>query len=288
MKKLIVNKKYDNKKLNTFILDNFKSLKPSTLYKALRKKDIRINNEKVSENKTIYLGDEITIYIPDELLFEKENSINIKTIYEDENILVVFKPKEISVTEDSNSTTTLTKIIKEKFGKNIEPCHRLDRNTEGLVLFAKNTEALNILLDKFKTKEIKKFYKATVYGIPKQKHQILKAYLFKDSKKSQVYISNTPKKGYLEIITEYTILSSNPKNNTSILDINLHTGRTHQIRAHLAHIGYPILGDGKYGKNEINKKFSLKTQELCSYKLVFDFKTDSGLLNYLNKKEIIA
>ena len=102
-----------------------------------------------------------------------------------------------------------------------------------------------------------------------------------------VYISHSPKKDYLQIITEYTVISRNIEENTTTLDINLHTGRTHQIRAHLAYIGYPIIGDGKYGNNEINKKFGLKTQDLTSYKIKFKFKTNSGILNYLNDKEII-
>lgn len=125
------------------------------------------------------------------------------------------------------------------------PCHRLDRNTSGLVLFAKSTESLNLLLSKFKNHEITKFYKCKVYGIPNKQHAILNAYLFKDTKKSIVYISDMPKKGYRPIITEYTVLDKNKEQNYSILDIILHTGRTHQIRAHLAHIGHPIIGDRK-------------------------------------------
>ena len=114
----------------------------------------------------------------------------------------------------------------------------------------------------------------------------LNAYLFKDSKKSLVYISDEPKKGYSKITTSYKLLKSNPDKKLSLLDVTLHTGKTHQIRAHLAHAGFPIIGDGKYGKNEINKKFGKKTQELTSYKLVFAFKTESGILNYLKDKVI--
>ena len=285
MKKLVVNKKYDEKKLNTFLLDSFNGLTLNTIYKALRKKDIRVNSVKVSENCTIHAGDEITIFIKDEFLYK---TFNLNIVYEDENILAINKPVGIEVISNNKDKITLTTLLLDKYSlfDFPSPCHRLDRNTYGLVLFAKNEEALKILLEKFKNGEIEKHYKCLVYGIPKIKEKTLEAFLFKDSKKSIVYIIDEPKKGYQKILTSYKVLEENKKDNTSILDVTLHTGKTHQIRAHLAHIGFPIIGDGKYGLNEINKKFNKNTQELCSYKLKFSFKTDSGILNYLDNKEI--
>lgn len=133
--------------------------------------------------------------------------------------------------------------MEKQINVSVFPCHRLDRNTSGLVLFAKNENALNILLEKFKNKEISKFYKCKVYGIPKKNSATLEAYLFKDNKKSIVYIYDKPKTGSVKIITSYKILKTDSKQNTSTLEVELHTGKTHQIRAHLAHIGYPIIGD---------------------------------------------
>lgn len=280
MRNLIVEQKYNEKKLNTFLLEHFSGLNINTVYKALRKKDIRVNGARISDNATLYAGDEVKIFITDDLLF---NLPSIETIYEDENIVIFNKPCCLEVTGDNSLTSILESSNKYTF---IKPCHRLDRNTTGLVLYAKNQQSLNILLDKFKKHEIEKHYICTVIGIPKVKQTTLTAYLFKDNKKSLVLISDVMKKGYQKIITSYCVLSTDVANNLSKLDVQIHTGKTHQIRAHLAHIGYPILGDGKYGINDINKKFKKKTQELCSYSLSFNFASDSGILDYLNNKKI--
>ena len=279
MKSLIVTNNFNGKKLSSFVFYSFPNLAKNTFYKALRQKDIRINGKRINTDCTIYVDDELSIYIADNLLFP---SINLEIIYEDDNILIVNKPNNIEVVGENS----LTSLINTKFSSNnIMPCHRLDRNTTGLVLFAKNKEALDILFNKFKNHEIKKFYRALVYGIPKVKNARLEAFLFKDTKNSIVYISDTFKKGYQKIITSYKVLEEFP-NNTSLLDVEIETGKTHQIRAHLAHIGYPIVGDGKYGINSVNKKLGYKYQQLCSYKLQFCFSSNSGILSYLNNKII--
>ena len=281
MQTLLVEDKFNNKKLSNVLYFHFDGLTKNTLYKALRKKDIRINNKKIGEDLIVHTGEVITIYITDNLLYSK---LNIEKIYEDENILIVNKVANLEVVGDNS----LTSKLKNEYPF-ISPCHRLDRNTTGLILFAKNTKALDILLAKFQKHEIEKHYLAKVYGIPpislhRTKH--LTAYLFKDRKKSMVYISDIPKKGYVKIETSYTVLEKNSAKNYSILDVELLTGKTHQIRAHLAHVGLPIIGDGKYGINEVNKKFGCRTQQLCSYKIKFNFQTDAEVLNYLKGKEI--
>lgn len=281
MKKLNVPEKYNGKKLTKFILDTFPYLSPNMLYKALRQKDIKIDGARINKDCTIYTDSEIAIYIADDLLCPIPK-LNI--IFEDENILIIDKPANLEVT----SKESLTSIVHSKYStcKFLPmPCHRLDRNTTGLVLFAKNQESLNILLDKFKNHEICKKYLALVYGIPKIKKARLENYLFKDNKKSLVYISDDFKTGYQKIITSYSVLEEYD-NNSALLEIEIETGKTHQIRAHLAHIGFPIIGDGKYGINSVNKEFGFKYQQLKAYKLKFDFKTDANFLNYLNGKVI--
>ena len=242
MRSLIVNEKYNNKKLNVFLQDSFNGLSTGTFYKALRKKDILVNNVRVKENVVLHAKDNITIYIKDIFLFKQ---INLKIVFEDDNIIIINKPSGIEVVTQSKDEETLTSVLQSQKGPNIMPCHRLDRNTSGLIIFAKNAEALGILMEKFKKHEIEKYYKCTVYGIPKKFQNTLEAYLFKDNKNSIVYIYDEPKKGAVKIVTSYKVIDINKKENTSILEVTLHTGKTHQIRAHLAHIGYPIIGDRK-------------------------------------------
>ncbi|MBP3502986.1 MAG: RluA family pseudouridine synthase [Clostridia bacterium] len=278
MKNLKVTEKYNNKKLIKFLLDNIDGLSTSTIYKTLRKKDVKINDKRTSENCLLRTGDDIKIYLPDNL---QKKDLNIPIIFEDDNIVIFNKPIGVEVTGENSLSSYAKKLFSNNINKFIEPCHRLDRNTSGLVLFARNQTSLNILLDAFKNHLIEKHYICVVYGIPRKKSERLESYLFKDSKKSMVYISDNLKPGYQKIITSYRILKINQTKNISLLDITLETGKTHQIRAHLAHIGCPIIGDGKYGINKINKIFKLKTQALSSYSLTFKITSDNQL-SYLN------
>lgn len=280
MKTLIVEPKYTGKNLITYLTAIFPNLNINIVYKALRKKDIKLNGNRINKNVLLSSGDKLDVYIVDSEL----NGVNfkdIKVIYEDDNIVIFNKPTNLEVV----GAFSLTSIMKKNYDF-LEPCHRIDRNTIGLVLFAKNKESLSLLLDKFKNKEIEKHYICICYGIPKKNSDNLEAYLFKDSKKSIVYISDEFKKGYSKIQTSYKVIDVNKNKKISLLNVTLHTGKTHQIRAHLAYIGLPILGDGKYGSYEINKKFGVNYQLLCSYSIKFNFTNDSSFLNYLNNIEI--
>lgn len=266
-----IDKKYNNQKISKYLLETT-PIGYNSFCKLLRKKDIQINGKRISKDEDVKAGDEIKVFFK----FVKEE---VEICYEDDNILVVNKESGIEVEGEKS----LTKTLLDKY-TNIYASHRLDRNTKGLVVFAKNKEALELLEKQFKERKIKKYYKALIVGHVVEEEKTLRDYLFKDNKKALVYISSVMKSGYKEIITRYKVIEKYD-NNTSLVEVELLTGRTHQIRAHMAYIGHPIVGDGKYGSNEVNKKYGKKQQELVSYKVKFDFEKES-LLGYLNDKEI--
>lgn len=288
MKKLIVKLEDKNKKISVskHIQNIFKNVPYSAICKALRNKDIRVNNVKISNDILIKNNDIIEVYITDNILFNLPKEI--KYYYEDDNIIIVFKPQGIlSNNEDLNvaldEPTLEDLVVKDKNNANIQICHRLDRNTAGLVIFTKNSNAYTEILNGFKEDKIHKEYIAYVANSNFSKpHNILEAYLTKDSKTGYSKISQIETKNSEKIITEYTVLEKNTKLDYAKLKVTLHTGKTHQIRAHLASVNHPIIGDSKYGKNDINKKFKKTKQMLFAYKYTFTFENKS-ILNYLNK-----
>jgi len=294
MRAITIPDKYTNKRVDNVISMLFAQLPQNALYKAFRKKDIKVNGIRVKENCIVSTRDLVEIYIADDILEGKPRITDgtaikgFNVVYEDENIIIVNKKQGIPVhpdrTQKDNSLIDLVAKYLNGTTENMPSlCHRLDRNTGGLIILAKNSESLKIILDKIKNNEIKKYYQCLVKGQMPSGEAVLKAYLKKNEKQSKVYISDIKLPGWFEITTKYKVLEY--KGDISRLDIELMTGRTHQIRAHLAHIGHPVLGDGKYGSNAINRPLGLPRQALCAYKLIFDFKTPSGFLDYLEGKE---
>lgn len=245
----------------------------NTVMKLLRKKDIRVNGIKISSDVDIDFGDIVTLYVPQYIANLKKDISNI--IYSDNNILVVDKPRGIEVEGENSLTEFYTKT-----GYNVIAVHRLDRNTSGLVIFALNSNAESELLNAFKDRRVDKVYRAELAGHLQPKSNILTAYLFKDSQASRVNISFEKKENYVLIKTGYQVIEE--KEYSSIVDINLFTGRTHQIRAHMGAIGHGVIGDGKYGDYELNKKLKPDSQRLKAYKLTFKF--SDGILKYLDGK----
>lgn len=238
--------------------------------KLIRNKDVKVNSKRVSKDVTVEIGDNVEVYYNGE---EKAYA----PVFNECGVLVFNKPPTIT-SEDFEA------LLKKTFG-DIKLCHRLDRNTSGLLVFASDNKAYEELLSAFKHRTIDKFYLAEVYGKLAVKKARLTAYLYKDEKNSQVKIYDNLVKGSQKIITEYEVVEE--RENTSLLSVKLITGKTHQIRAHLAHVGHFIVGDGKYGDVKINKALNIKRQKLTAYKLKFNFEKDSYLYP-LNGVEVIV
>ncbi len=288
MKEIRITKINSTQKIIYYIKKVFPNVSNTNLHKAFRNKDIKVNGKRINDEMyEIKNGDNIQIYIDDMLLFGFPKSLNIT--YEDDNILVVFKPQGLlSNNEESKSTEpTFEEFVKKEKGENIKICHRLDRNTSGLIVFSKNEQAYECLLDAFKNGYILKEYTACVSGTNfKNATYHYDNYLLKDEKTgfSKVYDTQVPHS--VKIITDVDVIKKNLKLDYSILKIRIHTGKTHQIRALMAYISHPIIGDSKYGKNEINNTFKKYRQMLYATKYTFDF-PKNNLLSYLNDVELL-
>lgn len=292
MREIQINSNDSGQRLDKFLTKYMNNIPQSMLYKGLRKNCVRVNGKHIKDGKYMLRdGDILSLYFKDEFFSAQKQFISgrndIDVVYEDENILLINKPRGLVVhSDDRGSTDTLLarmqSYLYEKGEYTPENEHsfapafanRLDRNTSGIIIGVKNAPALRIINEKIRSREIKKYYLCIVEG-HMEKSGTLSAFLTRGEKK--VSVTDTETDNAKNIITHYIVLAA--QNDKSLLEIELGTGRTHQIRAQMAHAGHPLWGDIKYGS--VHKP----PMKLASYKLHFDFISDAGVLNYLCGKE---
>lgn len=301
-----IGKNDSGQRVDKFLTKSYPNLPQSMLYKAIRKKDIKINGKRCEISTKLQQGDVISLFLKDEFLQKEERPEDflkapkkLSIVYEDENLLLLDKKPGLIVHPDENYhfDSLIARVQHYLYDKGeYDPkaenafapalVNRIDRNTGGIVMAAKNAQALRVLNQKVKDREMHKYYLCVVCGHLNEKEATLTGYLEKNEAQNRVYVSNRPKEGAKTIRTRYRVLEE--RQGFSLVEVELLTGRTHQIRAHFASIGHPLAGDGKYGKNAVNKSTGFPYQALYSYKLRFDFQTDGELLQYLDGKEFTA
>lgn len=293
MREFIIEKNDAGQRLDKFLSKALPSLPPALLYKSLRTKKIKVNRHRAEGKQMLALGDTVQLFLAEEFFpSTKEEGHthalaavrpSLTVLYEDENLLLVCKRPGVCVHEDANGNenTLILHIQAYLYQKGeYDPhnersfapalCNRIDRNTGGIVIAAKNAEALRVMNEAIKERQIDKFYLCAVHGHPKKREAVLTGYLMKDASQNMVRVyDKNPPKGAKDIRTRYRVLAENAS--LSLLEIELLTGRTHQIRAHMAHIGHPLLGDGKYGVNRSDRERGYKHQALWAYRLRFAF-----------------
>ncbi len=303
MKEIIIQPNDAGQRLDKFLTKAYPNLPQSMLYKSIRKKDIKLNGKRCEISTRLQEGDRLTMYLKDEFFqtAPKEHDFlkapkRISVVYEDENIMLLDKQPGLIVHPDEtyHFDSLIARVQHYLYDKgeydperenSFAPAliNRIDRNTGGIVMAAKNAETLRIMNQKVRDRELVKLYLCVVCGRMEQREATLTGYLKKNESQNRVYISAKPSPGAKSIKTRYRVLQE--KRRYSLLEVELLTGRTHQIRAHFASIGHPLAGDGKYGTNARNKETGFPYQALCSYKLKFAFTTPAGLLDYLNGRE---
>ncbi len=306
MRTLYIKENDAGQRLDKFLSKAVKALPKSLMYKCIRTKKIKVNRKRTEIGYILNTGDTVELFISEEFFSDTAVSEafmkltpRLDIIYEDENIMLLDKkPGLIVHSDDSEEINTLISHVKAYLYKKGEYkpeeeqsfapalCNRIDRNTGGIVIAAKNAEALRVMNEKIKNDELSKFYLAAVHGKLPKRADTLTGYLKKDSANNIVDIVPSYKKGYKEIITKYRVLEE--KRDLSLVEVELVTGRTHQIRAHMSSIGHPLLGDGKYGINRDDKQRGYKFQALYAYRLKFRFKTKGTVLDYLDGKTFSA
>lgn len=303
MRTIVIEKNDANQRLDKFLTKRFKTMPKALMYKYIRTKYIKVNKKKCEISTKLQEGDVLTFYIKEEF-FEAspvdeydflKAPLKLTIVYEDDNIMLLDKKPGLIVHPDENYhfDSLIARVQHYLYDKgeynpksenSFAPAlvNRIDRNTGGIVMAAKNAEALRILNEKVKERDIKKLYLCLVHGRLKKKSDTMMAWLEKNEKQNKVYVLRKPTENSKTIKTKYRVLDE--YKNMSLLEVELLTGRTHQIRAHMAYIGHPLVGDGKYDTNAMNKEYGYKYQALYSYKLEFTFDTDAGILNYLKGK----
>ena len=303
MRTLTIQKNDCNQRLDKFLQKRFRTMPKSLMYKYIRKKCINLNGKKCDSDSTLCEGDVLTFYIKDEFFEAAEEKHydflkapgKLDIVYEDENIILIDKKPGVIVHPDKqyHFDSLVSRVLHYLYDKGeYDPArdkaftpalvNRIDRNTGGIVIAAKNAESLRIMNAKMKSRELEKYYLCLVHGTPKKSEDILNGYITKNESKNTVRVHKTQVEGSKEIKTKYKVLKSG--RGMSLVEVELLTGRTHQIRAHMASIGHPLVGDSKYGKNKKSPD-GFRYQALYSYKLIFNFSTDAGILDYLNGRE---
>ncbi|MEG1874438.1 MAG: RluA family pseudouridine synthase [Angelakisella sp.] len=302
MKQFIINENDSGQRLDKFLTKAAPLLPQSMLYKGIRTKSIKVNRKRAEISTRLAVGDVVELYLTDEFFPDAVGPTaflaakrELEVVFEDENLLLLNKPAGLVVHEDEEGgpDTLIHRALRYLYEKGeFDPakessftpslCNRIDRNTSGMVLCAKNAATLRVMNQKIKDRELEKRYRCLVFGVPTPVHKLCKAFLRKDSDKNQVVVSATPIPGGRTILTEYTVLAA--QGGFALLEVNLLTGRTHQIRAQMAFLGHPVVGDTKYGTAKANAGLPYRYQALCAYRLEFKFTSPAEHLDYLNNQ----
>ncbi len=306
MRILEVNTNDAGQRLDKFLSKSLCGMPSSLMYKLIRTKKIKVNRKRAEPKQMLSVGDTVQCFVSEEFFSEEKGhdalysvKPNIDILYEDEDIILLNKPAGVLCHEDTaGNTNTLIFHVQAYLAQSGEYdptselsfapalCNRIDRNTSGIVIAAKNAAALRDMNDRIKCGELTKKYLCAVHGSPKKPEGVEEAYLFKDAKTNtvKIYSEKNKPRGAKKIKTGYRLIAQ--KDGISLLEVRLYTGRTHQIRAHMEYLGMPLVGEGKYGQNNLDREKGYRHQALCSYSVTFDFEKKGSVLDRLCAKTV--